>query len=599
MSHSLDIDNTWLIRQLPPVILTWGHHCPHCHILLLTGEKPGFCCGPNGSRLNDVPPLPPLPNEFNIFLNDTNISASSRILNLIFSFASLETTHAFPQNRGPLGFFSIQGKVYHRVRPTHKNSAVRWFLYDGHLNDIPHSDLAATIPKHWINAATAALLRINPFVHGLRTLSVQANLFPTAQLTLSDSGGTPEIAAIISYENTTARQIRPRQLIIKPKNRQSLHISAVSRLWEPLAYPLFFPNGSLGWGLMNNNYASLDSDHAENKPTTQMWHYRARLLREPRFRIFGRLANEYIVDMFTRDLECRLQYIRTNQLRLRRLQADVDGIYDAEGAENIYLPSSFIGSKRWSSEQIADSLAIAAALGNPTFFITMTCNPDWPEIQSQLRPGQSWADIPIIVVRVFKRKLALLEQTLNSMFPNAGEEEYCIHCIEFQKRGLPHGHIIKKFSCRCDTPSLIDQVVSAEIPFDETDAALVRRFMLHKHPTLDQPPSKYCQHEDEAGNRTCRFRYPHELSEYTTIDAEGRVYYRRRHPGDEMVVPYCLPLLRAFNCHINVEVANSSHLFQYIFKYIHKGMYTFRLNEPSWKLTPNRARPYSLSLACR
>ena len=40
-----------------------------------------------------------------------------------------------------------------------------------------------------------------------------------------------------------------------------------------------------------------------------MWYYRARLLREPRFQFFGRLANEYIVDMFSRDLDTRLEYI--------------------------------------------------------------------------------------------------------------------------------------------------------------------------------------------------------------------------------------------------------------------------------------------------
>lgn len=132
-----------------------------------------------------------------------------------------------------------------------------------------------------------------------------------------------------------------------------------------------------------------------------MWHYRARLLREPRFAIFGRLANEYMVDMFTCDLETCLNYIRLNQVRMLNEDAALMGTDNLELNENIYLPASFLGSHRWASEQIADSLAIAASEGNPMFFVTMTCNPAWPEITSQLRSGQSFADIPIVVVRVF------------------------------------------------------------------------------------------------------------------------------------------------------------------------------------------------------
>jgi hypothetical protein len=129
---------------------------------------------------------------------------------------------------------------------------------------------------------------------------------------------------------------------------------------------------------------------------------------------------------------------------------------DLEPNENIYLPASFLSSKRWASEQVSDSLAIAAAYGNPSFFITMTCNPDWPEIRSQLRPGQDFTDIPLVVVRVFKRKLTLLLQALKTMFINVGRPEYCIHCVEFQKRGLPHSHILIKFPVDCIDPTDID-----------------------------------------------------------------------------------------------------------------------------------------------
>ncbi|KIJ16639.1 hypothetical protein PAXINDRAFT_10351 [Paxillus involutus ATCC 200175] len=110
----------WLIGPISSPKLKWGecragriHQCHTCGILLLTGEDSGFCCGPNGSRFHDVPPLPPLPPQIEALTYHRDISSLSRVLNLVFSFASLETTHAFPQNNGPPGFLAIQGRIYH------------------------------------------------------------------------------------------------------------------------------------------------------------------------------------------------------------------------------------------------------------------------------------------------------------------------------------------------------------------------------------------------------------------------------------------------------------------------------------------------------
>lgn len=107
--------------------------------------------------------------------------------------------------------------------------------------------------------------------------------------------------------------------------------------------------------------------------------------------------------------------------------------WDPEERSNIYLPASFLGSRAWAAQNVHDSLAIAAAHGPPTFFITMTCNTNWPEITSALRPGQTFADIPVIVARVFKQKLSQLLKALDTMFPHIGPRTYCIHAIEFQK----------------------------------------------------------------------------------------------------------------------------------------------------------------------
>jgi hypothetical protein len=50
------------------------------------------------------------------------------------------------------------------------------------------------------------------------------------------------------------------------------------------------------------------------------------------------------------------------------------GHEEIQESEDIYLPASFLGSARWSSNQIADLLTIAATYGLPTFFVTFTCN---------------------------------------------------------------------------------------------------------------------------------------------------------------------------------------------------------------------------------
>lgn len=162
------------------------------------------------------------------------------------------------------------------------------------------------------------------------------------------------------------------------------------------------------------------------------------------------------------------------------------------------------------------------------------------------------------------------------MFPELGKPVYIIHSVEFQKRRLPHAHILVKYSKDCLHPSDIDTIISAEMPTSAVDKALVTRFMLHNHPKPEGPPSKYCQKDLPCGKRVCRFKYPHPVQQSTTIDpVSGYVHYRRRSEADSMVVPHCLPILRKFLCHINWEIAGTSQLFQYLFKYIHKGAFLF------------------------
>ena len=97
--------------------------------------------------------------------------------------------------------------------------------------------------------------------------------------------------------------------------------------------------------------------------------------------------------------------------------------------------------------------------------ITMTCNPDWIEIQQELRLGQTPQDRPDLVTRVFKAKLQDLKEQIfkKEIF---GIVVAHVFVVEFQKRGLPHIHLllILKEGHKIKSGDQYDRFISAEIP---------------------------------------------------------------------------------------------------------------------------------------
>ena len=113
-------------------------------------------------------------------------------------------------------------------------------------------------------------------------------------------------------------------------------------------------------------------------------------------------------------------------------------------------------------------------------FITFTCNPKWKEFQDALFPGQKAQDRHDIIARIFHLKLKAMMQLLvrGSIF----DEVACfMYSVEWQKRGLPHAHILLWLTDRL-APSMTDKVVCAEIPDLEKDPLLhdiVKSNMIH------------------------------------------------------------------------------------------------------------------------
>ncbi|XP_055910686.1 uncharacterized protein LOC129945050 [Eupeodes corollae] len=164
--------------------------------------------------------------------------------------------------------------------------------------------------------------------------------------------------------------------------------------------------------------------------------------------------------------------------------------------------------------------------------------------------------------------------------------------IEWQKRGLPHAHILIWLASKIQ-PDEIDSIIRAEIPNKDEDPLLyeiVCKHMIHG-PCGDLNPQSPCMADGK-----CTKRYPRSLIHNTQTGDDGYPQYRRRslEKGGEVavigtkeinnswVVPYSPILSRCFSAHINVEYCHSVKAIKYLTKYINKGsdQATFAIEDP-------------------
>ncbi len=120
-----------------------------------------------------------------------------------------------------------------------------------------------------------------------------------------------------------------------------------------------------------------------------------------------------------------------------------------------YLPSSVHGSLRHMAALAKNALVLVSEFGCPHVFITLTCNPKWPKIVSQLLNNQTAFDCPDVTAAVFKSRLDQLKMNFrNGKYFDGRELIYRFHVIEYQYHGLPHAHMV---ACLKDAHNITDQ----------------------------------------------------------------------------------------------------------------------------------------------
>ena len=263
------------------------------------------------------------------------------------------------------------------------------------------------------------------------------------------------------------------------------------------------------------------------------YRYRTMLRKEPikvsnPLHRYGKLWQQYLVDSWAKCQTNDLNWIRNNQSSIRHSYAN--GLEDAikdntvqDSGKPSILPASHIGSPRWFHQQYQNAMAIVQKYKKPDLFITFTCNPKWKEITKNLFDNQTAYDRPDIVARVFARKR---EELLRDLMNNDVFGKAIAHCetVEFQKRGLPHLHILIILSRKDSLKTTVDydQIVSAEIPDKEKSPRLfkaVMKHMVHHHTEHCFKKTSYC----------CKL-FPKPYCNATRVEEDGYPIYRRRHP---------------------------------------------------------------------
>ena len=578
---------------------TMSNVCRFCKANRFKNEANGICCN-NGKVIIELLKEPPYP-LYDLLLGRSEDSMlfynNIRNYNSAFQMTSFGASKIIRENFMPT--FKIQGQVYHNIGsiyPVQNDDEKYLQIYfmgnnEDELNKRNEyfpclrrsllTDIQELLHANHVKISEMKYALENTTEHNFK-LVIREDLRPVDEHARRFNRPTSnEVAILMVGESTNKRDI-----IIHKRDSTVQRINETHPAYDCLQYPLIFWKGQDGYGinLMQSNFKKLSCMNyyaylimVRDNDINLLLHYRE-------------LFHQFATDMYAEIEGERLSYIRFNQSKLRADSYDNlkdamqnDGDIDNLG-QMIILPSTFTGSPRYMQERQQDAMTYVRKFGKPDLFITTTCNPQCKEILENLFTNQKCIHRHDITARVFRQNII----KLIDLIKNAkiyGKVKCHMYTIEWQKRGLPHAHILVWLVNRIK-PEDVDKIISSEIPnIDEYEELfnIVVKNMIHG-PCGLMNSNLVCM-----CNNKCSKEFPKKYRNDTKTDRDGYPLYRRRSPenggnivnkilkGKEVVidnrwvVPYSPLLCKIFNAHINVELCNSVKSIKYICKYINKG----------------------------
>ena len=491
--------------------------CTHCRALHWDAEKLKsskanqqifpLCCRHGAVKYPST--REPMPPELEYLLFSPNSDAKHfrehiRAYNSILQLASSVSDFKDDRNLTGIQTFALHGRVRHRIGHARPNDGrapqfAQLYCYDtgnelqnrlntfgGTARAALRADVLASL-QHMLHRDNDLVRTFKAAFAGLDENSPQVVLEISTEgdmdiRTHNAPQTETEVAALLLDDDNPNRSSRRAfKVYYRSGERSSWTINETNAIHEPAHFVLTNPRGERGW---HDNIQKLIQPGQRNKVTILDYAAHRMAFRDPLpdmpnaardpLHFSGKLFQEWLADTYAVDEQNKLFWARRNQKVFRRSteQAVQGAVQNGENLQQVgtrvHLPSSVRGSPRQMMKLYQDAIAIVNHHGPPTYFVTMTCNTQWPEIQDELNklsPKPQPHDRPDIVARVFKMKLAeLTDDVLNKHV--LGKVVGCCYTVEFQKRGLPHAHILAIVD-RHQVPGSseeIDAFVCAEIP---------------------------------------------------------------------------------------------------------------------------------------
>ncbi|XP_019157524.1 PREDICTED: uncharacterized protein LOC109154109 [Ipomoea nil] len=549
------------------------HLCEHCNSFFWYNErssnsksrespKYSACCVNGKIKLPFMTKPPQKLYELFFTSNDKNrcFLKNIRSYNSMFCFTSMDgKIDRTINNRTSPPIFRINGQNFHRIGSLLPSDGIQpkfaqLYIHDteneidNRLNSVRAENNGSALHSEVVHDIKQVLDEHNVLVKSFRMAKSFLESNPQRQIRIRLIGKrtkdartyalptTSEVAALIVGDIDP--YMGQRDIVVECRSGALKRINELNPAYLPLQYPILFPYGEDGFR-EDIHFATLGTKQDFARKSVSQREYFAVRIHERSNEISTimyakRLFQQFLVDAYTMVKSSRLLYIRSNQktLRCEAYKGLSDALTRGEvqpssTGKRIKLPSSFTGGARYMIQNYQDAMAICRFIGYPNLFITFTCNPKWPEIQRFLEKRNLKAeDRPDIVCRVFKLKLdCLIKEIKNGKL--FGRVKAVIYTIKFQKRGLPHAHILLFLQATNDfaNPAFMDTIISAEIPDKRSDIEYyqaVEEFMLHG-PCGAARSKSPCM-----ANGKCSKHFPKRYIDASHFDQDGYPLYRRR-----------------------------------------------------------------------